>query len=578
MSTIWRVFPKKVLHPHGSFIQKWNKIFVVSTIIAVSLDPLFFYIPVIDSNEKCVDMDNKMKIISCVLRTLIDLLYLLHIIFEFHTAFIASSSSIVLFGRGELIKDSFYIAKRYVCSYFIIDILSILPLPQVIILIIIPTRKGPISLVTKDLLKLVIFSQYIPRFVRMIPLYRQVTRSCGIFTQTAWVGAAFSLFIYMLASHVIGSFWYLFSIDRKQDCWREACKHNINCEIKFLYCGEKRMGVYSFLNATCTQSDFDFGIFLDALKSHVVETKDFPHKFLYCFWWGLRNLSSLGQNLNTSTYGWEIMFAIFITILGLVLFSLLLSNMHKYVQSISSTITVEDQMRVKRRELWMSHRMLPDDLRERVRHYEQYKWQENKGVDEESIIRNLPKDLRRDIKRHLCLPVLKKVPMFEIMDERLLDALSECLKPVLYTENCYIVREGDPVDEMMFIMRGELQTKTTIGGFFNSSSLKAGDFCGDELLTWALDPNLSSSLPISTTTVKSVTNVQAFALKADDLKFVASLIKRLHSKRFQQNFGTIHNNGGHGELVSYRLHGVDIVQGSKSWRCGRKKRDCRILN
>ncbi|KAK9067538.1 hypothetical protein SSX86_011649 [Deinandra increscens subsp. villosa] len=556
---------KMLLDPQGSFLQKWNKIFVVISIIAVSLDPLFFYIPVIDRHEKCLDMDNKMKIIACVLRTLIDLLYVLHIFFEFHTGFIAPSSRV--FGRGELIEDSFAIAKRYLCSYFIIDVLSVLPLPQVTILIIIPTTtKGPVSLVTKDLLKFVIFSQYIPRFVRMIPLYRQVTRTSGIFTETPWAGAAFNLFIYMLGSHVIGSFWYLFSIDREDDCWRVACKNNINCDIKFLYCGENRVGNYSFLNTTCTPlqpSDFDFGIFLDALESHVVETKDFPQKFLYCFWWGLRNLSSLGQNLKTSTYVWEILFALFISILGLVLFSFLLGNMQKYLQSM--TVRVEE-MRVKRRdaELWMSHRMLPEDLKERVRRHEQYKWQENRGVDEEALIYNLPKDLRRDIKRHLCLSLLMRVsnsnltytffflfpflnnghclfqvPMFEIMDERLLDAMSECLKPVLYTENSYILREGDPVDELLFIMTGELITMTTNGGrsgFFNSSYLKAGDFCGDELLTWALDPNMSSTLPISTTTVRPITDVEAFSLKADDLKSVASQFRRLHSKRFQHTF------------------------------------------
>lgn len=68
-------------------------------------------------------------------------------------------------------------------------------------------------------------------------------------------------------------------------------------------------------------------------------------------------------------------------------------------------------MRVKRRdaEQWMSHRMLPDDLRKRIRKYEQYKWQETRGVEEETLLSSLPKDLRKDIKRHLCLNLLKRV-------------------------------------------------------------------------------------------------------------------------------------------------------------------------
>jgi len=71
----------------------------------------------------------------------------------------------------------------------------------------------------------------------------------------------------------------------------------------------------------------------------------------------------------------------------------------------------EEEMRVRKRdaEQWMSHRMLPDDLRKRIRRYEQYKWQETRGVEEENLLRNLPKDLRRDIKRHFCLDLLKKV-------------------------------------------------------------------------------------------------------------------------------------------------------------------------
>ena len=120
-----------------------------------------------------------------------------------------------------------------------------------------------------------------------------------------------------------------------------------------------------------------------------------------------------------------------------------------------------------------------------------------------------------------------------------MDAMCDRLKPVLYTETSFIVREGDPVDEMLFVMRGNLLTMTTNGGrtgFFNSFFLKAGDFCGEELLTWALDPNSSSSLPSSTRTAKAITDVEAFALGAEDLKFVASQFRRLNSKQIRHAF------------------------------------------
>lgn len=130
-----------------------------------------------------------------------------------------------------------------------------------------------------------------------------------------------------------------------------------------------------------------------------------------------------------------------------------------------------------------------------------------------------------------------QVPWFKAMDDRLLDALCARLKPALYTENSYIVREGEPLEDMVFIMRGKLTSTTTYGGksgFFNSVSLGVGQFCGD-LLTWALDPN-TSHFPISTSTVQAQTEVEGFVLSADDLKFVATQYRRINSKQLRHMF------------------------------------------
>ena len=90
------------------------------------------------------------------------------------------------------------------------------------------------------------------------------------------------------------------------------------------------------------------------------------------------------------------------------LFVHICTSFQTYLQSLTLRL---EEMRVKRRdsEQWMHHRLLPHDLRERVRRYDQYKWLETRGVDEESLVQCLPKDLRRDIKRHLCLALVKRV-------------------------------------------------------------------------------------------------------------------------------------------------------------------------
>ncbi|KAG7558040.1 Ion transport domain [Arabidopsis suecica] len=563
---------KNIINPQGSFLQNWNKIFLFASVIALAIDPLFFYIPIVDGDRHCLNLHHNLEIAASVLRTFIDAFYIIHIVFQFRTAYISPSSRV--FGRGELVDDPKAIAIKYLSSYFIIDVLSILPLPQLVVLAVIPNVNKPVSLITKDYLITVIFTQYIPRILRIYPLYTEVTRTSGIVTETAWAGAAWNLSLYMLASHVFGALWYLISVEREDRCWREACEKIPEvCTFRFLYCDGNTSVRNDFLTTSCpfinpdditNSTVFNFGIFTDALKSGIVESDDFWKKFFYCFWWGLRNLSALGQNLNTSKFVGEIIFAVSICISGLVLFALLIGNMQKYLES---TTVREEEMRVRKRdaEQWMSHRMLPDDLRKRIRRYEQYKWQETRGVEEENLLRNLPKDLRRDIKRHFCLDLLKKVPLFEIMDEQLLDAVCDKLKPVLYTENSYAIREGDPVEEMLFVMRGKLMSATTNGGrtgFFNAVYLKASDFCGEDLLTWALDPQSSSHFPISTRTVQALTEVEAFALAADDLKLVASQFRRLHSKQLQHTFRFY--------SVQWRTWGASFIQAAWRRHCRRK--------
>ena len=60
-------------------------------------------------------------------------------------------------------------------------------------------------------------------------------------------------------------------------------------------------------------------------------------------------------------------------------------------------------------EQWMRHRQLPSELKQFVRQYDQSKWLATKGVNEETLLDGLPMDLRREIKRHLCLSLVRRV-------------------------------------------------------------------------------------------------------------------------------------------------------------------------
>ena len=120
---------KKILDPRKAFLKRWNIGFVLSCMIAVSLDPLFFYLPVINEEKKCIRLDKKLWITAIVLRSFFDIIYLLHIILQFRTGFI--DKKLLKSGKSELNKDAWKIARKYLWPWFLFDIITILPIPQV---------------------------------------------------------------------------------------------------------------------------------------------------------------------------------------------------------------------------------------------------------------------------------------------------------------------------------------------------------------------------------------------------------------------------------------------------------------
>lgn len=119
---------KKILDPQGPVIERWNKIFLFFSIIALFVDPLFFYLPEA-RRQACITIGLPLKLLLTCIRSVADLFYMLQIFMRFRTAYVAPSSRV--FGRGELVIDPSMIASKYLAKNFWIDLVAALPLPQV---------------------------------------------------------------------------------------------------------------------------------------------------------------------------------------------------------------------------------------------------------------------------------------------------------------------------------------------------------------------------------------------------------------------------------------------------------------
>jgi cyclic nucleotide gated channel, plant len=123
----------KIFDPSSDFILTWNRTFLFSCFVALFIDPFYFYVPKIVYGEpnSCVGTDRQFAIGITFLRSMADLLYILHIIIKFRTAYINPSATMGAFGRGDLVTDPKEISWIYLRSGFAVDVAAALPLPQV---------------------------------------------------------------------------------------------------------------------------------------------------------------------------------------------------------------------------------------------------------------------------------------------------------------------------------------------------------------------------------------------------------------------------------------------------------------
>ncbi|KAG6406487.1 hypothetical protein SASPL_134090 [Salvia splendens] len=440
---------------------------------------------------------------------------------KFRLAYVAPETRVA--GSGDLVDDPKKIAWNYFTTYFPVDLLVVLPMPQVCLCHLC----------------------WIFTFSSIILLSTSSTMECHYGTESlfySWANFLMNLLTYILASHVVGSCWYLLSIQRVNKCLENACDGNktSNCTT-LISCSHNYEQRFADIpdwidwknnenaSACFTKDGFDFGICEAAVN--LTTHKEIFDRYLYSLFWGFQQISTLAGNQEPSYMPLEVIFTMFIIGIGLLLFALLIGNMQNFLQALGRR-RLEKSLRGRDVEQWMSHRRLPKNLRRQVRAAERFNWSATRGVNEDTLIENLPEDLQREIRRHL-FKFVKKVRIFQLLDEPVIDAIQEKLKTRSYIRNTKILYPGGLVDKIVFIIRGEMKSTGEDG---NDSILSEGDVCGEELLTWCLEHSSVSQdgksirLPrhglLSDRHVTCLTNVEAFVLRAADFEEVAGLFTR----------------------------------------------------
>ncbi|RAL47135.1 hypothetical protein DM860_014029 [Cuscuta australis] len=498
----------RVLDPRSKRVQRWNRAFLLARGLALAIDPLFFYaLSIGREGSPRLHMDAGLAAVVTVLRTCLDAVHICHLWLQFRLAYVSRESLVV--GCGKLVWDARAIASHYVRSLdgFWFDAFVILPIPQAVFWLVVPKliREEQAKLIITILLLIFLF-QFLPRVYHSISLMRRMQKVTGYIFGTIWWGFALNLIAYFMAAHLAGGCWYVLAIQRVSACLAQKCA------------GKKR-ACHLPLSCLDVNGPFGYGIYKWALP--VVSNQSVAVKILYPIFWGLMTLSTFGNDLEPTSNWLEVIFSIWNVLSGLMLFTLLIGNIQVFLHAVMAKKR-KMQLRCRDMEWWMKRRQLPSKLRQRVRHFERQRWSATGGgEDEMELIKDLPEGLRRDIKRFLCLDLIKKVPFFHNLDDLILDNICDRIKPLVFSKDEKIIREGDPVQRMVFIVRGRAKSSQNLSkGVMGTSILEPGGFLGDELLSWCLRRPFIDRLPASSATFTCIDPIEAFGLDANHIRFI----------------------------------------------------------
>ncbi|XP_058184789.1 cyclic nucleotide-gated ion channel 2-like [Rhododendron vialii] len=527
-----------VLDPRSKRVQRWNRVFLLARGMALAVDPLFFYaLSIGRGGAPCLYMDGGLAAVVTVIRTCADAVHLCHLWLQFRLAYVSRESLVV--GCGKLVWDARAVASHYVRSLkgFWFDVFVILPVPQAVFWLVVPRliREEKIKLIMTILLLIFLF-QFLPKVYHSICLMRRMAKVTGYVFGSIWWGFGLNLIAYFIASHVAGGCWYVLAIQRVASCLRQQCDQKTLCKLS-LSCSEEIC--YQFLSPAQTLGNpcggnvttvirkpmcldengpFRYGIYKWALP--VISSNSLAVKVLFPIFWGLMTLSTFGNDLEPTSHWLEVIFSICIVLSGLMLFTLLIGNIQVFLHAVMAKKR-KMQLRCRDMEWWMRRRQLPSQLRQRVRHFERQRWTAMGGEDEMELIKDLPEGLRRDIKRYLCLDLIRKVPIFQSLDDLILDNICDRVKPLVFSKDEKIIREGDPVQRIVFIVRGRVKSSQMLSkGMEATSMLEPGGFLGDELLSWCLRRPFHERLPASSATFTVLESTEAFGLDANNLRYI----------------------------------------------------------
>lgn len=231
--------------------------------------------------------------------------------------------------------------------------------------------------------------------------------------------------------------------------------------------------------------------------------------YLKSVYWTVLAMTTIGDIPWPKTQS-EFLYVIFELVIGLITFATVLGFIANIVTNVSAA-RKDFQAKLDGVKTYMRMRRVPNSLQNKVIKWFDYLWLTQKSSDEEKSVSCLPDKLKGEIAIHVHLDTLKRVEIFQNTEAGFLCELVLRLRPVLFSPGDYICRKGEVGKEMYICARGRLEVVVDDGKTV-LATLKAGSYFGEISIL-----NMGTAGNRRTASVRSVGYSDLFVLSKKDM-------------------------------------------------------------
>ena len=399
--------PPHILLHYSAFKICWDWIILSLTFYTVIMVPYNLAI-----NRSFNNQNVKLLVIDSI----VDVIFFIDIIFNFHTSFVGTDGSVIV--------DHDKIRKNYLKSGFIIDIMACLPYDALNIFD--ATLDNNVSGNAFSILKV----------MRLFRLGR-VGRAMHRFLESSFALLLLMLSFYTIVAHWFACIWYVIG--------REDLKNGIQ---------------RGWLSTLANQSGTPYTVIVmsnnDRNETDIVGGPPQLSMYITSLYFTMTCMTSIGFGNVAAETDIEKAFCCCMMIISSLLYAAIFGHVTTIIHNLTLATAKYHEMLNSVKEFMLLNEV-PKNLCERVVDYVVSKWANTKGVDQNKVLNVCPKDMRADICVHLNRRVFNDSAAFRLASDGCLRALAINFEMIHCAPGDFLFRKGESIRELCFVVSGSLE-------------------------------------------------------------------------------------------------------------------------